>query len=374
MLRVLPSGAEVLGTTRDEQGILLAGSGASINGERPFVDRLDLHTLTSSRLWQSEPPHFEQALRIVAGYQARVLVRRESPTEAPNYFLVDLAEGARWRIVATDNPFSDLGGAHRELIRYTRADGLALSAMLHLPSGYDPAQGPLPVLVWAYPREHKDDATAAQVKGSELRFSVPGWGSPLYWLTRGIAVVDDPALPIVGSNDAAPNDAFVSELIAGADALVGELIRRGIADPLRIAIGGHSYGAFTAANLLAHTRLFCAGIARNGVYNRTLTPFGFQTEERSLWEAPETYLRMSPYLSAGDIEAPLLLIHGAEDANSGTHAMQSEFMFSALKGLGKIARLVILPYEGHQYRARASILHALWEIGEWLDKYVIRAD
>jgi dipeptidyl aminopeptidase/acylaminoacyl peptidase len=242
--------------------------------------------------------------------------------------------------------------------------------MLYLPPGYREEQGPLPLLLWAYPYEFKSAGAAGQVRTSPHRFVRPHPGSPLFFLAAGYAVLDGPAMPIVGEGDAEPNDTYVEQLVADARAAVEAVVARGVADPARVAVGGHSYGAFMTANLLAHSDLFRAGIARSGAYNRTLTPFGFQAEDRTLWEAPEVYLAMSPYLRADWIKAPLLLIHGGADNNAGTYPLQSERLFDALKGLGATARLVLLPLESHAYRARESVLHMLWESLAWLDRYV----
>jgi dipeptidyl aminopeptidase/acylaminoacyl peptidase len=224
--------------------------------------------------------------------------------------------------------------------------------------------------MWAYPREYKSADAAGQVDDSPYRFDWVGWWSPLLWLTEGYAVLDGPTMPIVGEDEADPNDSYVEQLVASAEAAVDEVARRGVADPDRIAIGGHSYGAFMAANLLAHSDLFAAGLARTGAYNRTLTPFGFQSEDRTLWEAPDVYIAMSPFMHADKIDEPLLLVHGQADDNPGTFPMQSERFYSALKGHGATVRLVMLPHESHSYRARESILHLLWETGRWLDAYV----
>jgi len=224
--------------------------------------------------------------------------------------------------------------------------------------------------VWAYPQEFKSADAAGQVKDSPYRFDRVGWWSPLLFLTRGYAVLDDPTLPIVGEGDVEPNDTYVDQLVSGAQAAIEEVARRGVGDPERVAIGGHSYGAFMTANLLAHSDLFQAGIARSGAYNRTLTPFGFQAEERSLWEAPEIYFAMSPFMHAEKVDEPILLIHGDSDSNSGTYPMQSERYYSALKGQGATARLVMLPHESHSYQARESILHMMWETDRWLETHV----
>jgi dipeptidyl aminopeptidase/acylaminoacyl peptidase len=224
--------------------------------------------------------------------------------------------------------------------------------------------------MWAYPFEYKSADAAGQVRDSPYRFVRPGWGSPLYLLTQGYAVLDNPSMPIVGEGDQEPNDTYVSQLVASAQAAVDEVVRRGVADRDRIAIGGHSYGAFMAANLLAHSDLFRAGIGRSGAYNRTLTPFGFQAEDRSLWQAPSVYTAMSPFMYAHQIKRPLLLIHGEADNNAGTYPLQSERFYEALKGHGATVRLVMLPHESHGYRARESVLHMLWEMTAWLDRYL----
>jgi dipeptidyl aminopeptidase/acylaminoacyl peptidase len=224
--------------------------------------------------------------------------------------------------------------------------------------------------MWAYPQEFKSADAAGQVTDSPYRFVRAGWWSPLLWLVSGYAVLDNPSMPIVGEGEEEPNDTYVEQLVASAKAAVTEVVRRGVTEKGRIAIGGHSYGAFMTANLLAYSDLFSAGIARSGAYNRTLTPFGFQAEERSFWEAPEVYFKMSPFMHANKVNEPILLIHGEADNNSGTYPMQSERFYNALKGHGGTAKLVMLPHESHGYRARESIMHMAWEMTNWLDKYV----
>jgi len=244
-------------------------------------------------------------------------------------------------------------------------------ATLYLPEGYSPeTDGPLPVFMWAYPREYKSARAAGQMRGSPYQFIRVRWSSPVIWVLQGYAVLDGPTMPIIGEGDKEPNDTYVEQLVASAKAAIDELVKRGIADPTRIAIGGHSYGAFMTANLLAHSDLFRAGIARSGAYNRTLTPFGFQAEERTFWQAPEIYFKMSPFMHADKVNEPILLIHGEADNNSGTFPLQSKRFYHALKGMGATVRLIMLPFESHGYRARESILHVLWEMNEWLEKYV----
>lgn len=257
----------------------------------------------------------------------------------------------------------------KELIRYQRSDGVELTGTLYLPPDYE--GGALPGLLWAYPSEYKSAARAGQLRDSPFRYIHPSWGGPLFFALLGYAVLDDPSFPVVGEGEEEPNDTYVKQLLDSAGAAIDELVRRGVGDRERMAIGGHSYGAFTAANLLAHSRLFKAAICRSGAYNRTLTPFGFQSEERTYWQARETYQAMSPFHVADQIQDAVLLIHGAEDSNSGTFPLQSERFYQALKGLGARARLCVLPLEDHGYRARESVLHCLWEMEQWLERHLV---
>ena len=299
------------------------------------------------------------------------LSRLESKSEFPNFFIRNITTGTIKQITKNENPFKILDNAHKEVIKYKRPDGVDLSATLYLPVGYDKAKKQkLPMIMWAYPTEFKDKASAGQVTANVNEFTAPNYGSPLYWLTKGYAVLDDAAFPIIGEGTTEPNDTYVPQLVANAKAAIDAVDDMGYIDRSKVAVGGHSYGAFMTANLLTHSDLFAAGIARSGAYNRTLTPFGFQSEQRNYWEAPEVYDAMSPFQNADKMKSPLLMIHGEEDNNAGTHTMQSERYFNALKGLGATARLVLLPKESHGYSARESILHMLWEQDQWLEKYV----
>jgi dipeptidyl aminopeptidase/acylaminoacyl peptidase len=268
------------------------------------------------------------------------------------------------------DPVPQLAGLNKELVTYERADGVQLSATLYTPPGWRKKDGPLPTVFWAYPREHKDRATASQITTSQNTFSRPYGSSVMFLLTQGYAVVSGPTMPIVGEGDIEPNDNYVQQLVWGAEAAVETFVAMGVSDPDRLVIGGHSYGAFTTANLLAHTDLFAAGIARSGAYNRSLTPFGFQSEQRSYWEATDVYTTMSPFTHAAKINEPMLMIHGAEDPNSGTYPMQSERMYEALKGLGATVRWVELPYESHGYRSMEAVGHVHWEMSQWLERWV----
>jgi dipeptidyl aminopeptidase/acylaminoacyl peptidase len=348
--------------------IYLSGSGASPQGDRPFLDRMDLATFAKERLWQCEGESYETVVDVLSEDGGIVLTRFETTSEPPTYFVRDLNSGKRTRITDFPDPAPQLRGIHRELVTYEREDGVPLSATLYLPAGYE-SDRPLPLVVWAYPREFTDRDTAGQVSGSPYRFTSIGGSSHLFFLTQGYAVMDNAAMPVVGDVETM-NDTFIEQVVAGARAAVEYAVGRGIADPQRVGVGGHSYGAFMTATLLAHSDLFRAGIARSGAYNRTLTPFGFQSERRTLWEAPESYFRLSPFMHAHQIRAPILLIHGQIDNNSGTFPMQSERLYHAVKGHGGTARLVMLPFESHGYRARESVLHALAEMIGWFDRHL----
>ncbi len=348
--------------------IFSISQGASPQGDRPFLLRFNVKTKLTDTLFRSRAPFYE--LPVFYDNKDNLIISRESAIEPKNYFNLDFRRGKTQQLTFFKNPYPQLFGVITQKLNYKRADKLNLSAMLYLPQGYTPAKGRLPVLMWAYPREFKTINAAGQVKGSPYRFNTVSWASPLYWVTQGYAVMDNVDMPIVGESNDQPNDTFVEQLTENAEAAVNKIVTMGIGDPKRIAIGGHSYGAFMTANLLAHTKLFAAGIARSGAYNRTLTPFGFQAEERSYWQAPNVYNKMSPFANADKIKTPLLLIHGEADDNSGTFPMQSERFYSALKGFGATSRLVFLPSEAHAYRAKESVLHMLWEMNNWLDTYV----
>lgn len=364
-------GRLVLHFGADGESLYRSGDGASAEGDQPFLDRVNLRTGESERLWQSTAPRYEEFVAFLEGGTDAMLIRREGPTEPPQLWRWERTTGAAQVLTSFPHPHPEFDAVKVELIRYAREDGVALTGRLYLPPGYEPARdGPRPALLWAYPRDYLSADAAGQVRTSPWRFPRITPTSPLPLVLAGYVVLDDPALPIVAEGRARPNDTYVPQLVAGAKAAVDELVRRGVADPQRIAVGGHSYGAFMAANLLAHSDLFRAGIARSGAYNRTLTPFGFQAETRHYWRAPEVYATMSPFHHANRIKTPLLLIHGEADENSGTFPIQSERLYQALKGLGAEVRYVTLPHEGHSYRGRESLLHLLWETEQWLHRHL----
>lgn len=364
-------GNNVLDIT-DGDKLLLMGDGYSPEGKFPFIDEYNMSAETTNRLYQSKDENkVESLVKIIDSQKGTVLTRLESSNEYPNYFIRNIRNGQLVKITDFKNPYEAIADVHKEVINYKRDDGLDLSATLYLPVGYDKASGErMPMIMWAYPREYKDKASAGQVTSSSNDFTYPYYGSPIYWVNRGYIVLDDAAFPIIGEGEEEPNDSFRHQLVANAKAAIDAVDEMGYLDRDRVAVGGHSYGAFMTANLLSHSDLFAAGIARSGAYNRTLTPFGFQSEERSYWDAPDVYYNMSPFMHADKMKTPLLLIHGEADNNSGTYPMQSERYFNALKGLGAPVRLVMLPSESHGYAAQESIFHMLWEQDQWLEKYV----
>jgi dipeptidyl aminopeptidase/acylaminoacyl peptidase len=354
-----------------DNAIYLIGDGYSKEGKFPFVDKMDLKSKKIERLYHSTlTDKLENISDILNIKKGEFLVRLESKNEYPNYYIRNIKN--RKAIVPLthfENPFESIKDVHKEVINYKRDDGLDLTGTLYLPTDYEEGKK-YPMILWAYPREYKDKASASQSTSNPNRFTYLSYGSPVYWVTRGYVVLNNAAFPIIGEGDEEPNDSFRSQLVANGKAAIDAVDDRGLIDRNKVAVGGHSYGAFMTANLLSHSNLFAAGIARSGAYNRTLTPFGFQREERSYWEAPEVYYTMSPFMHADKMKTPLLLIHGEADNNSGTYPMQSERYFNALKGLGAPVRLVMFPKESHGYRAKESVMHLLWEQDQWLEKYV----
>lgn len=358
----------------ENNNLIMTGQGASAEGNRPFVDLLDLATKKTTRLWRSEGNYLEQPIQVIDLKKRLILTSRESKTENPNYFIRDLKGKKLTQVTNFPHPYPQMKDIQKQLLKYKRADGVELSATLYLPAGYKKEDGGLPTLIEAYPQEFKTKDAAGQVSGSPHEFTFIYWGSPVFWATQGYAVMENAAIPIVGEGSKEPNDTYIEQLVAGAKGAIDEGVRLGVVDAKRVGVMGHSYGAFMTGNLLAHSTLFKAGIARSGAYNRTLTPFGFQAEERTYWQAPDVYFQMSPFSHADKIKTPILLIHGEADNNPGTFPIQSERFYNALKGHGATTRYVVLPYESHGYRAKESILHMLWEMNSWLERYVKNAE
>ncbi len=362
--------------TIENNELFRMGDGHSKKGQFPFIDAMNIKSGKTKRLYESAyTDKLENLQQSIDMKKGEILVRIESPTEYPNYYLRNIKKKKLTQITEFENPFASIQDVHKEVITYKRDDGLELSGTLYLPIGYDKVKKEkMPMVLWAYPEEFKDKNSASQSTKNANEFTYPYYGSMIYWVTRGYVVLDDASFPIVGEGDEEPNDSFRTQLVANGKAAIDAVDELGYIDRNRVGVGGHSYGAFMTANLLSHSNLFAAGIARSGAYNRTLTPFGFQSEERSYWEAPEVYYNMSPFMHADKMKTPLLLVHGVADNNSGTYPLQSERYFNALKGLGATARLVMLPKESHGYRAKESVLHLLWEQDQWLEKYVKNKD
>ena len=398
--------------------IFLSGAGATPQGNRPFLRSLRLDTGETTELWRCGDDGYEAFIAFLPDCAnakkdcaddadictsddnicqaesfgltnvganctnvdgdctktGRILTTYQTVCTPANFFRTNIADGCRDPVTFFADPHPQITGLHKELVTYRReSDNVALSGTLYLPPNFDPKSGAkLPLLFWAYPEEYTDAATAGQVRGSDQTFTRLVGTSPLWFVTQGYAVLLDATVPVVGDPETA-NDTFVPQIVGAAKAAIDYLSdERGIVDRTRVICAGHSYGAFMTANLLAHSDLFAAGIARSGAYNRTLTPFGFQSERRSYWEAPDVYKNLSPFTFADKITAPLLLIHGQSDNNPGTHTLQSERFYQALAAHGATAKLVLLPHESHGYRARESVLHVLAECFEWAERFVVR--
>lgn len=350
----------------------LMGDGYTKDGQFPFIDELNLKTLKTKRLYTSNSKDKKEDLLSIEDFKkGDVLVMIQSKNDYPNYYFRNIKSGKLTPITTFKNPFESIKNVHKEVIKYKRKDGVDLSGTLYLPANYDRTKKEkLPLLIWAYPAEFKDKNSAGQSDKNPNEFTFPSYGSFVYWVTKGYAVLDDASFPIIGEGTTEPNDTFITQLIDDAEAAINAVDNLGYINRKKVAVGGHSYGAFMTANLLSHSNLFACGIARSGAYNRTLTPFGFQSEQRNYWDVPAVYNEMSPFMNADKMKTPLLLVHGDADNNPGTFTLQSERYFQALKGLGAPVRLVLLPKESHGYAAKDNILHLLWEQDQFLEKYL----
>jgi dipeptidyl aminopeptidase/acylaminoacyl peptidase len=364
--RPTPTGQRVV--VQNGESIFLDGTGSTPQGDLPFLDRFNLKTLQSERIFRCETGSYETYVALLNQDGSRFLTRHETPTEPPNYYVRNAGGGPPQVLTKFTDPSTIVRKIKKQLVTYKRADGVDLSFVLYLPPDYKEGTR-LPTFIWAYPYEYNDASTASQVTGSPWRFTTITGPSPLFMALQGYAVLNDAAMPVIGTPKEV-NDTYVQQIVMDAKAAIDKGVAMGVTDPNRVGVGGHSYGGFMTANLLAHSSLFRAGIARSGAYNRTLTPFGFQSEERTFWEAEETYLNMSPFMFADKVKTPLLLIHGEADDNTGTFPIQSERMYQAVRGNGGIARLVMLPNEAHGYAARETIQHVVYEMVSWLERYL----
>ncbi|TDW47201.1 dipeptidyl aminopeptidase/acylaminoacyl peptidase [Flavobacterium sp. 270] len=349
------------------------GEGYTKDGQFPFIDEFNFKTLKKNRIYTSPyKDKKEDLIEIEDIKSGKVLVQIQSKSEYPNYYFRNIKkQNSLTALTDFKNPFESIKNVSKEVIKYKRKDGVELSGTLYLPAGYDKVKKEkLPLLIWAYPAEYKDKNSAGQSTQNSNEFTFPNYVSFIYWVTKGYVVLDDAAFPIIGEGTTEPNDNFITQLVDNAEAAINAVDALGYINRKKVAVGGHSYGAFMTANLLTHSNLFACGIARSGAYNRTLTPFGFQTEQRNYWEVPEVYNTMSPFMNADKMKTPILLVHGEADNNPGTFTLQTERYFQALKGLGAPARMVILPKEAHGYVAKENILHLLWEQDQFLEKYL----
>ena len=349
----------------------LIGDGFTKDGQFPFIDELDLNGLGKKRIYKSNLKNSKESIvDILDAKSGKVLVVEQSSSQYPNYFVRNIKNGKATAVTNFENPFESIKNVYKEVIKYKRNDGVELTGTLYLPANYDRKnhKEKLPLLIWAYPREYVNKDTAGQNTQNPNDFTFPSYGSFIYWVTKGYAVLDDASFPIIGEGDAQPNDTFVTQLVANGKAAIDAVDKLGYIDRTKVAVGGHSYGAFMTANLLTYSKDYACGIARSGAYNRTLTPFGFQSEQRNYWDVPEIYNTMSPFMQADKMKTPMLLIHGEADNNPGTFTLQTERYFQALKNLGAPVRMVLLPKEAHGYAAKENILHTLWEQDQFLEK------
>ncbi|MBX9887386.1 MAG: prolyl oligopeptidase family serine peptidase [Flavobacteriaceae bacterium] len=357
----------------ENNNMYLLGAGYTKEGQFPFISEFNLKNLQTKRIYTSKYTDKKEDLLSIEDFKkGEVLVQIQSKNEFPNYYFRNIYKKEQLTpITSFKNPFEGIKNVSKEVIQYKRKDGVALSGTLYLPAGYDKTKKEkLPLLIWAYPAEFKDKNSAGQNNQNPNEFTLPYYGSFVYWVTKGYVVLDDASFPIIGEGTTEPNDNFITQLVDNAEAAINAVDALGYINKKKVAIGGHSYGAFMTANLLTHSNLFACGIARSGAYNRTLTPFGFQSEQRNYWEATDVYNEMSPFMNADKMKTPLLLVHGEADNNPGTFTLQTERYFQALKGLGAPARMVILPKEAHSYVAKENILHLLWEQDQFLEKYL----
>lgn len=364
-------GRQVLALENDNA--FLIGQGHTKNGQFPFIDEFNIKTFKTKRLYQSAYKDKKESIFSIEDFKkGDVLVQIQSKSEYPNYYFRNIKKkNELTQITNFKNPFESIKNVHKEVIKYKRKDGVELSGTLYLPVGYDmKKKEKLPLLIWAYPEEYKDKNSAGQSSQNPNEFTFPNYGSFVYWVAKGYVVLDDASFPIIGEGSTEPNDTFITQLVDNAAAAIDAVDKLGYINRKKVAVGGHSYGAFMTANLLTHSDLFACGIARSGAYNRTLTPFGFQSEQRNYWEVPEVYNTMSPFMTADKMKTPLLLVHGDADNNPGTFTLQSERYFQALKGLGAPVRLLLLPKESHGYAAKENILHLLWEQDQFLEKHL----
>jgi dipeptidyl aminopeptidase/acylaminoacyl peptidase len=358
----------------ENDNMYLLGDGYTEKGQFPFIDEFNLKTLKTKRLYQSAYTDKKEDLLSIEDFRnGKALVMLQSKTEYPNYYFRDYnKKNSVAAITAFKNPFESIKNVYKEVIKYKRKDGVDLSGTLYLPANYDrnKKDKKLPLLIWAYPEEFKDKSSAGQSNKNPNEFTFPNYGSFVYWAAKGYAVLDDASFPIIGEGTTEPNDTFLTQLVDDAAAAIDAVDKLGYINRKKVACGGHSYGAFMVANLLTHSDLFACGIARSGAYNRTLTPFGFQSEQRNYWEVPQVYNTMSPFMNAEKMKTPMLLVHGEADNNPGTFTLQTERYFQALKGLGAPARMVILPKESHGYVAKENIFHLLWEQDQFLERFL----
>ncbi|MDB5120576.1 MAG: aminoacyl peptidase [Sphingobacteriales bacterium] len=349
----------------EDANVFYIGYGGSVEGERPYLMKFNIETKITDTLFHSKAPYYERPLFF--NNKHFVITSREAIDSVPNYYRVKLPTLGSKQLTDFSDPYPNLIGIKNQRLSYQRPDGVPINGILYLPASYTRAKGTLPLIVWACPKEYKTKTAAGTVKGSVYQFPKLDQNSPLYWLTKGYAVFDKMEMPIIGESQDEPYDTYLEQLRFNTEPAIKKLIENGIADPKRIAITGNDNGGDMAAVLLATTKLFTTGIAYNGIYNYTYSPFGFNSEQRTFWQVPELYSKLSALSLADKIKAPILLLSAINDLNE-TMSLQAYSFYTALKGNSVSTRLSVVPTNSKYELSRESILHILWEKERWLEK------
>lgn len=339
---------------------------------REFIDKVVIATGQKTNVFTGAADMYEDVAAALDDDLNRVIVIRESPKQVPDSWLRDMKTGQLTKLTNNRDYTPEYTNAVRRRVVVSRPDGIRFVTNVTLPSDWREGTR-LPAFFWFYPYEYTSqseyDRTLRNYNAN--RFPSGGTRTMEYLTTQGYAVVNfNP--PIIGEQGRM-NDNYVADLRMNLYAVIDELDRQGWIDRNRLGIGGHSYGAFSTANAMVHTPFFKAGIAGDGMYNRTLTPNGFQSERRDLWEGQDTYLEMSPMLHVDQMQGALLMYHGMEDQNVGTAPISSIRMMQALRAQGKNSSLFMYPYEDHGPATLETNLDLWARWTAWLHIYVKNA-
>ncbi len=374
-----PNGANVVMLGSDNKTVYLSGTrspGANWNTQapRPWVDKLDFETGKRDRVFDSPANGYDEFVSALDDDFSAYIYMHESPTVIQDAYVRDMKAGTSTQLTHAKDVAPEVSGAQHKRIQLTRQrDGIKFWVDLTLPADWKPGTR-LPGIIWFYPREYTAQADYDRSRYTTNINKFPDTpalrpaSSTKLWVTQGNAVIE-PDCPIMGSAGKM-NDNYARDLAENLELTVNAMVDQGYIDRDHVGIGGHSYGAFSTVNALTLTSIFKAGIAGDGMYNRSLTPFGFQSERRNFFEAQSTYLEMSPFFRADKISGPLLMYHSLEDQNVGTAPISSIRMFHALQGLGKPAALFMYPYEDHSVATYQTDLDQWARWFAWFDMYV----